>query len=101
MKSNIMPKTKLGKWSVGLNAVFLVVTVVSILLVLVFGVLSFEDHWWDVTIFILVLLCISAFVTAIIAVIRNKERCVLVYLSIALSACAILFLIFHSLFIND
>ena len=93
------PKTVLGKWSVGLNAFFLAVIIVSILLVLVFGVLSFGDHWWDVTVPILVLTTLAGFVTGLLAV--KKDRSVLVLLSIFVSVLAILFIFLHSLFIND
>ena len=101
MKKNITPKTILGKWSVGLNVFFLIVIITSIVLVKVLGILSFDDHWWDVTVPLVFLASIVALFTGIISVRKNKESSVLVYLSIFISICAILFIIFHSLFISD
>jgi hypothetical protein len=101
MQNNITPKTILGKWSVGLNAFFLTVIIASVVLVKVLGILSFDNHWWDVTVPIVFLASIVALFTGIISVRKNKESSVLVYLSIFISICVILFIIFHSLFISD
>ena len=96
-----MPETKLGKWSVWLNTFFLIVIITSIILVKVLGILSFEvGHWWDVTVLVF-LASIAAFIIGIIAVRKNKERSILVYLSILIGLLTILFLLLHSLFIND
>jgi hypothetical protein len=100
MKLSLKPETSLGKWSVGLQTFFLIVIVASIILVKVLGILSFDDHWWDVTVLVFVA-SIIAFITGLIAVIRNKDRSILVYLSIFLGLCAILFVLLHSLFISD
>ena len=97
----VKPETKLGRWSVGLNIFFLIIIIISIILVNVFGILSFDDHWWDVTVPVAFLIEMIAFFTGIRAVRKNKERSVLVYLSILTGVCVILFVIFHSLFIND
>ncbi len=98
-----LPKTKLGKWSICLNIFFLIVTAISLILVKILGILSFDEgHWWDVTVPIAIVLApIAALVTGIIAVKKNKERSVLVYLSILISIFVILFLLLHSLFISD
>ena len=98
----IKPKTKLGKWSVGLNTFFLIVIITSIILVKVLGILSFEvGHWWDVTVPVAFLIEMIAFFTGIRAVVKNKERSVLVYLSVVVGLLTILFVLLHSLFIND
>lgn len=100
-KSYFLPETKLGKWTVCLNIFFLIVIIISVILVKVLGILSFDmGHWWDVTALVF-LVSISAFIIGIIAVRKNKERSVMVYLSILISIFAILFLLLHSLFIND
>jgi hypothetical protein len=96
----VKPQTKLGKWSVWLNACFLIVIVVSVVLVKVLGVLSFDDKWWDVTVLIF-LASIAAFVLGIIAITKKKERSVLVYISVIIGLLAILFIFLHSLFISD
>jgi len=97
----IRPKTKLGKWSAGLNLFFLIIITTSCVLVLALKVLNFDDRWWDVTVPIAFLIEMIAFFTGIRAVIKHKERSVLVYLSLLTGVCVILFALLHSLFIND
>ena len=96
-----MPKTTLGKWSAGLNAFFLIAITVSIVAVELLKILSFDDHWWDVTVAVSFPASIIAFFTGIIAVTKNKERSILVILSIIIGLCTILFIPLHSLFISD
>jgi hypothetical protein len=96
----IKPETKLGKWSVGLNLFFLIVIIISITLVNGLGILSYDDHWWDVTVPIVFLASIFGFVLGIIAI-RKKDHSVLVYSSVVVGLLAILFILLHSLFIND
>jgi hypothetical protein len=96
-----MPKTKLGKWSVGLHIFFLVAITASIFLVKILEVLNFGDHWWDVTVPILFSASIAALVIGIIAKRKYQDSSISVLLSILLGLCVILFVIFHSLFIND
>lgn len=101
MKTKVLPQTKLGKWSVGLNAFFLIVISISILLVNVFDLLSYDNHWWDITVLILILVAIATFVLGIIIIRINKESTILVYGSVIIGLLAILFIFLHSLFIND
>lgn len=101
MQKDIAPKNILGKWSVGLNAFFVIVTVISIILVKVLGMLSFDDHWWDVTVPIIFFASIVALLTGIISIRKTKESSIPVYLSIFISICVVLFIFFHSLFISD
>jgi hypothetical protein len=96
-----MPNTKVGKWSVGLNAFFLIVIAASLVFVEILKILSFDDHWWDVTVGIAFPASIIALITGILAVRKNKDRSVLVYLSIFVGVCTVLFILLHSLFIND
>lgn len=96
----IKPKTKIGKWSVGLNIFFLIVIAISVLFVKVLGILSFDDTWWDVTALVFITPVI-ALIMGIIAVTKKKERSILVYLSILIGLLTILFLLLHSLFIRD
>ena len=95
-----MPKTKIGKWSVGLNFAFVLLISIFLILGLVLKVVSFDSHWWDATVGIAVPLILAAFVTGIIAIIK-KDHSRLVYLSIFIGTCSILFVCLHSLFIND
>ena len=96
-----MPKTRSGRWSVWLNAFFLIIIVTSIILVNVLGILSYNDHWWDVTVPLAFFASIAAFILGIIAIRKNKERSVFVYVSVVIGLLTILFIFFHSLFIND
>jgi len=96
-----MPKTTLGKWSVGLNAFFLIAVSTSCVLVLVLKILNFDDHWWDVTVAVSFPASIIALIIGILAVRKYEERSVLVYLSIFVGVCTVLFILLHSLFIND
>lgn len=94
------PQTKFGKWSVWLNTFFLIIITISIILVNVLGILSYDDHWWDVTVPILALATTTAFILGIIAI-TKKERSFFVYISVIIGLLAILFIPLHSLFIND
>jgi peptidoglycan/LPS O-acetylase OafA/YrhL len=91
----------MGKLPVGLTMLYLLLLIVFFAFML-FGLVTFDEgHWWDWTVAISVLLIISAFITGIIAVIKSKNRSVLLYISIFIISCSILFLLLHSLFIND
>ena len=100
MKIDFVPKTRLGKWSVWLNVFFLMAIATSCVSVLILKILSFNDHWWDVTVPILALATITAFILGIIATIK-KEHSTLVYISVIMGLLAILFIFSHSLFISD
>lgn len=97
----LKPQTKLGIWSVWLNAFFLLTISISIISVNVLGVLSYDDHWWDVTVPITFFASITAFILGSRAIIKNKERSVFVYASVIVGLLVILFIPLHSLFIND
>lgn len=96
-----MPTTMLGKLSVGLNALFLISVTVSVFLVEGLKVLSFDDHWWDATVAVSFPASIIALIIGIIAVRKYRERSYWVYLSILIGVCLVLFIITHSLYIND
>jgi hypothetical protein len=96
-----MPKTLLGKWSVGLHIFFLTAVIISVVLVKVLGIISFDNHWWDVTAAIIFPASIIAFIIGLIAKIKNNDNSALVLLSIILGVLVILFILLHSLFIND
>ncbi len=100
MKINFILKTCLGKWSVWLNAFFLIIIATSIILVNLLGILSYDDRWWDIAVPVLAITIISAFILGIIAIIK-KERSILVYMSVIVGLLAILFILLHSLFISD
>ncbi|EKD24499.1 MAG: hypothetical protein ACD_80C00226G0002 [uncultured bacterium (gcode 4)] len=101
MKITFSPKTRIGKLSIGLTMLYLLLLIVFFAFML-FGLVTFnEGHWWDLIVGVSVILILSAFITGIIAVIKSKNRSVLLYISIFIISCSILFLLLHSLFIND
>lgn len=84
-----------------LNVFFLMVICVSVLLVNVFGVLSYDDHWWDVTVPIAFFASIMAGIFGGMSLVGDKQRSIPVYASVFVSLLAILFILTHSAFIND
>jgi len=97
----IKPETKLGKWSVGLN-IFFLIGVIFAVLTSVFGILDTDiGHWWDIEVAFIFPASIVAFVLGIISIRKNKERSVLVLISTIIGLLTILFVLLHSLFIND
>ncbi|MEK7208760.1 MAG: hypothetical protein AAB677_00690 [Patescibacteria group bacterium] len=99
--SNFLPKTHLGKWSVWLHAFFLIGVGISILLVNGLGLLSYGDRWWDITVPVLGLASLTAFVLGLVAIRKYKESSILVYASVGIGILTILFILLHSLFISD
>lgn len=95
-----LPKTKLGKWSVALQGLFLISVILSTFLVKVINVLRFDDRWWDVTAGIAFPASIIATIFGIIAK-RKKDDSLLVLLSVITGLIVILFIFTHSLFISD
>ena len=97
----ISPESCLGKWSVGLTMFFLLL-ITAFFAFMLLGLVTFDEgHWWDLTVGVAVLVEIIAFILSIMAVRKTNERSVLIYLSIIIGACVILFLFLHSLFIHD
>ncbi len=97
----IMPITTFGKWTIGLASVFIMIVVVSCTLVFGLEILSFDDSWWDVTVAVAFPISILALIIGVYAVKTHKESSVLVYLSIVVGLTSALFILLHSLFIND
>lgn len=97
----VLPKSKSGKWAIGFTMIFLLLLIIFFIFML-FGVVTFDKgHWWDATVGIAVPVEIIAFILSIITLRKRKDKSVLIYLSTALGICLILFLLLHSLFIND
>lgn len=94
------PKTTLGKWSAGLNVLFLLAVAVSVTLVKVLRLLSFDDRWWDITVLVFPASIIGA-ILGTVARVKYRDRSPAVSLSIVVGAGTFLFVIFHSLFISD
>jgi ABC-type branched-subunit amino acid transport system permease subunit len=97
----ILPDTKVGKWSVGLQTFFLMGAGISALLLNIPNRLSYNDRWWDITAPIIFSATIAAFILGIRALRKHKDYSALVYISVGVGALAILFIFTHSLFISD
>jgi hypothetical protein len=70
-------------------------------LVLLLKILNFDDHWWDVTVAVAFPASIVALIAGVLAVRKYEERSILVKVSIFIGILTILFILLHSLFIND
>ena len=83
MKINILPKSVLGWWSIGL-------VVVSILFFALFQVILGPGPDYNMALAyaltaILAGTALAAFVTGLSSIIRNKERSILVFVAVAIS----------------
>jgi hypothetical protein len=97
----VLPESPLGKCSVGLTIFFLLL-IIAFFAFMLLGLVTFDEgHWWDLTVGVAVLVEIMAFILSIMAVRKTNERSILIYLSIIIGICVILFLFLHSIFIND
>ncbi len=101
MPITYIPRTQTGKWSVGLNGVFVFAISASLVFVLVMKLLSFDDTWWDVTVGVMALTSLTALVCGILAIRKGDGRSFFVIASVVLSVCTVLFGLVHSLFISD
>jgi hypothetical protein len=85
MGITVLPKTSLGKWSVGLIAAFILFLALFIILV-VSGQRGDEAFFSNLLLTVPMLLAgtcgVAAFVTGLIGVIKSKERSILVFLAI-------------------
>lgn len=89
-----MPKTILGKWSVGLIIIFFLSFAALRLLVALGqrgGETFFSNPLLAITGIFMGISGISAFFTGIIGIIKSKERAVLVFLSTAIGLFVLIF----------
>lgn len=101
IKTNFLPISSLGKWSAGLTAFFILLITVF-LTFMSFGLVTFDEgHLWDITVAVAAPTEIIAFILSVIAVKKKRERSVLIFVSLIIGASVILFILLHSLFIND
>jgi len=102
MKSNLLPKTTLGKWSTGLIiAAFLFFMVFFIEVVSGFrggDTLDFSNIWPAIPIILAGVSAISSMVTGMIAILKSKDRSVLVFLATAIGVFALIFVAGEFLF---
>lgn len=94
MRVSILPKTPLGKWSIGLIVAFIVFFMAFQLLV-ASGQRGGETSFSNLVLTIPILLAgtsgVFAFLTGLIGVIRNRERSILVFLSMVIGLFVLLF----------
>jgi len=96
-----MPKTKLGKWSVGLIIVFFLLLGIFFLLVKSGqrGGMGFFDNLWLAIPGLGEAFCgIAGFFTGIVAIVKEKERGLLVFASTAIGAFVLWFVSMEILF---
>ena len=78
MRLNVLPKTTLGKWSVGLSIVFII---------LIWMKMQYSIH---VPTFAIAAVGLIGFIMSIIAIFRNKDRSILVLLPILVGIIIVL-----------
>jgi len=91
-----MPKTKAGKWSVGLIIVFFVLFGVFQLLVASGqrgGATFFYNLVLTIPIFLAGISGIFAFIIGLISIIKSKERSVLVFIATAIGLFVLIFVL--------
>ena len=88
MRITILPKTPLGRWSVGLAAACIVLLVLLVVLVggLGLGVVKRGSLGANMLGFAFVISDIAALVTGLVSIKKTKERSVLAFLSVFLAA---------------
>lgn len=91
-----MPKTVLGKWSVGLIVVFFL-SLALLLLFILFnqrgGETFFSNPILAIPVFLMGISGVTGFFAGIFSIIESKERAVLVFLSTAVGFLVLLFAI--------
>ncbi len=97
MRINIRPRSLLGKWSVGLAAAFILLSILFAVLTRLGG----EPGPFALIFIANIVIGISfivAFITGLISIIKSKERSILVYLAVLVGFGALLFFLYQFLF---
>jgi hypothetical protein len=91
MRITILPKTPLGRWSVGTAVVVILVALLDILLFKALNVLEFKSGSIELRIFFVALGLsgIGALLTGFISIIKSKERSILVFLALVIGLIAL------------
>lgn len=92
-----MPKTILGKWSVGLIITFFLLLATGMTVVSVFkqegGETFFDNLWISIPMLSAGAAAIAAFFTGIISIWKSKERSILVFVASLIGLLALWFII--------
>src|SRR5689334_19677758 len=92
MKISFLPKSRLGTWTAGLNIFFLLVCIFLYIFAELKHVIISDSLIGIVGATSLIAL-VTVFFTGIIAVIKNKERSVLVFLAILIGSVILAFIL--------
>ncbi|MCX6008362.1 MAG: hypothetical protein NTZ34_14050 [Chloroflexi bacterium] len=90
MRISILPKSSVGRWSVGLATAFILLSILFVILTRLggepgpFGLIVIVN-------FVIGISLIAAFITGLISIFKNKERSILVFLAVLAGFCALLF----------
>ena len=82
MQMNVLPKTPLGKWTVGLTVVCIILLVLLVVLVgrLGTGIVEPGSIGSHILGWAFIISSITALITGLVSVIKSKERSILVFL---------------------
>ena len=90
MRIGILPRTSSGRWSVGLAAAFILLLMLLSVLTALGGVGPGPVALIVIATVIFGISGIAAFVTALISIIKSKERSILVFLAVVVGFFALI-----------
>ena len=96
MTINFAPKTRLGRFSVGLISAFFLLFILVQLLIASGqrgGETFFDNLWLSIPVLVEAICGILAFFTGIISIFRKKERAVFLFLSTLIGFLILLFIV--------
>ncbi|OGY24460.1 MAG: hypothetical protein A2172_04920 [Candidatus Woykebacteria bacterium RBG_13_40_15] len=97
MKVTFLPKTTLGKWSVGLVVLFFLLLATGMTAVSVFkqegGETIFDNLWISIPMLSAGAAAIAALITGIISIWKSKERAILVFVATLIGLLVLWFII--------
>lgn len=99
MKISILPKSRFGRWTVGLNIFFLLSTIFFYIFAELLRIIQ-SDILITIFGFTSIIASLSALFTGVVAVKKNKERSVMVFMAI-LTGFVVLVFIICSIIIPD
>ena len=92
MRISILPKTSLGRWSVGLAAAFILVVVLNILLQ---DGLEFKSGSVELRIFFIAhcIFGMGSLLTGLVSIIKSKERSILVFMALVVGLISLVIIV--------
>jgi hypothetical protein len=98
VRISILPKSSLGRWSVGLAAAFILLSILFAVLTGLGGVGPGQVALIVIATVAFGISGIAAFITGLISMIKSKERSILVFLAVLVGFCALFFFLGEFLF---